>query len=159
MLGYLVENIYIYLVFWDQVFRQSVCIPMGTNCVPVFIFIWSRLCSETVTALNFLKKEKKYCCVLQPYKQMYRWCIINQQSLFVHVIYPIEFEIKDSTESDIFASYLDSVLGIDSNGKLTTTLYAKMMTYFAIIKFSFYIVLTTNKKLDVAELNESRLKS
>jgi hypothetical protein len=30
MLGFLVDNIYV--VFGDQVFQQSVGIPMGTNC-------------------------------------------------------------------------------------------------------------------------------
>jgi hypothetical protein len=33
MLGFLVDNIY--LVFGDQVFQQSVGIPMGTNCAPL----------------------------------------------------------------------------------------------------------------------------
>jgi hypothetical protein len=34
MLGVLVDNIYV--VFGDQVFQQSVGIPMGTNCAPLF---------------------------------------------------------------------------------------------------------------------------
>jgi hypothetical protein len=33
MLGFLVDNIYV--VFGDQVFQQSVGIPMGTNCAPL----------------------------------------------------------------------------------------------------------------------------
>jgi hypothetical protein len=33
MLGFLVDNIYV--VFGDQVFQQSVDIPMGTNCAPL----------------------------------------------------------------------------------------------------------------------------
>jgi hypothetical protein len=44
---------------------------------------------------------------------------------YVRLIYSDELEIKDSTESDKSASYLDiiHVLNIDSNGRLTTTLY------------------------------------
>ena len=33
MLGFLVDNIYV--VFGDQVFQQTVGIPMGTNCAPL----------------------------------------------------------------------------------------------------------------------------
>ena len=44
---------------------------------------------------------------------------------YVHLIYPEELDIKDTTESDRSASYLDILLNIDSNGRLTTTLYDK----------------------------------
>jgi hypothetical protein len=44
---------------------------------------------------------------------------------YIHLIYPDELEIKDSTESDKSASYLDTLINIDSNGRLTTTLYDK----------------------------------
>ena len=41
MLGFLVDNIYV--VFGDQVFQQSVGIPMGTNCAPLLadLFLYS----------------------------------------------------------------------------------------------------------------------
>jgi hypothetical protein len=41
MLGFLVDNIYV--VFGDQVFQESVCIPMGTNCAPLLadLFLYS----------------------------------------------------------------------------------------------------------------------
>jgi hypothetical protein len=45
--------------------------------------------------------------------------------MYVHSIYPNELEVKDTTESDISASYLDTLLIIDSNGRLTTILYDK----------------------------------
>ena len=44
---------------------------------------------------------------------------------YVHLIYNGELEIKDTTESDKSASYLDILLNIDSNGRLTTSLYGK----------------------------------
>jgi hypothetical protein len=37
---------------------------------------------------------------------------------FVDRIYPIELEIKDTTDTDRFASYLDRFLEIDSEGRL-----------------------------------------
>ena len=41
----------------------------------------------------------------------------------VHVIHPQELEIKDNTESDKSASYLDILLNIYSSGRLTASLY------------------------------------
>jgi hypothetical protein len=50
------------------------------------------------------------------------------------LIYPDELEIKDTTESDKSASYLDSSLNIDSNDRLTTSLYDKRDDFdFAIV--------------------------
>jgi hypothetical protein len=39
---------------------------------------------------------------------------------YVYLIYPNELEIKNTTESDKSASYLDILLTIDSNGILIT---------------------------------------
>jgi hypothetical protein len=44
---------------------------------------------------------------------------------YVNMIYLDELEIKDTTEFDKSASYLDILLNIDSNGRLTTSLYDK----------------------------------
>ena len=52
------------------------------------------------------------------------------------MIYPDELEIKDTTESDRCASYLDILLNIDSIGRLTTTFYDKRDD-FAIVNFPF----------------------
>jgi hypothetical protein len=57
---------------------------------------------------------------------------------YVHLIYPNELEIKDTTESEKFASYLDILLNIDSNSRLTTTLYDKRDDFnFAMVNFPF----------------------
>ena len=46
---------------------------------------------------------------------------------FVDRIYPIKLEIKDTTDTDRSASYLDRFLEIDSEGRLKTKLYDKEM--------------------------------
>ena len=52
--------------------------------------------------------------------------------------YPDELEIKDTTESDKPAYYLDILLQIDSNGRLTTFLYDNRVEFdFAIVNFPF----------------------
>ena len=57
---------------------------------------------------------------------------------YVHLIYPEELDtcIKDTTESDRSASYLDILLNIDSNGRLITTLNDKRDD-FAIVNCPF----------------------
>ena len=44
---------------------------------------------------------------------------------FVDSIFPIELEIKDTTNTDISASYLDQHLEIYSEGRLMTQFYEK----------------------------------
>ena len=53
-------------------------------------------------------------------------------------IYPIELEIKDTTDTDRSASYLDLHLEIDSEGRLRTKLYDKKDDFnFPIVNFPF----------------------
>jgi hypothetical protein len=57
---------------------------------------------------------------------------------FVDRIYPIEFEIKDTTDTDRSASFLDLHLEIDSEGRLRTKLYDKSDGFnFPIVNFPF----------------------
>ena len=57
---------------------------------------------------------------------------------FVDRIYPIELEIKDTTDMDRSASYLDLHLEIDSERWLRTKLYEKRDDLnFPIVNFSF----------------------
>jgi hypothetical protein len=65
MLGFLVDNIYV--VFGDQVFQQSVGIPMGKNCAPLLadLFLYSY---ESQFVQKLLQdNNKKTSRVLQPY--------------------------------------------------------------------------------------------
>jgi hypothetical protein len=56
---------------------------------------------------------------------------------YAHLIYHDELEIKDTTESDKSASYLNILLSIDSNGRLTS-FYDKPDDFkFAIVNFPF----------------------
>ena len=60
---------------------------------------------------------------------------------YVHLIYPDELEMKDTTESDKSAPYLDILLNIDSSGRLTTSLYDKRDDFdFTIFNFPFFLV-------------------
>ena len=57
---------------------------------------------------------------------------------FVDRIYPVELEIKDTTDTDRFASYLDLHLEIDSEGRLKTKSSDKRDDFnFPIVNFPF----------------------
>jgi hypothetical protein len=57
---------------------------------------------------------------------------------FVDRIYSIELEIKDTTDTDMSASYLDIHLEIDNEGRLRTKLYDKRHDFnFPIVNFPF----------------------
>ena len=57
---------------------------------------------------------------------------------FVGRIYPIELEIKDTTDTDTSVSYLDLHLDIDSEGRLSTKLYDERDDFnFSIVNFPF----------------------
>ena len=65
---------------------------------------------------------------------------LNNSTLgdFVDYIYSIEFEIKNTTDTDMSASYPDINLGIDNEGWLRTKLYDKRNYFnFPIVNFPF----------------------
>ena len=73
-------------------------------------------------------------------------CILTHTSIFnnpdfanyLGQMYPDELEIKDTTESNTSASYLDLLLSIESDGQLRTSLYDKRDDFnFHITNFPF----------------------
>jgi hypothetical protein len=138
MLGILVYNIYV--VVGDHVFQQSFGIPMGTNCTPLLTYLF--LYSYEAEFVQKLLQDNKENTV--SFNQTFRY-IDNVLSIhnhnfynFVHLIYSDELEIKDTTESDKSASNLEILLNINSNGRLTTSLYDKPDDFdFAIVNFPF----------------------
>ena len=139
MLEFLIDNIFV--VFGNQVFQQSVGIPMGTNCAPLLadLFLYSY---EAEFIQKLLREKKKSLAVA--FNSTFRYIddvlSINNNDFhsYVDSIYPNELEIKDTTESSMSASYLDILLNIDINGKLTTQLYDKRDDFsFSIVNFPY----------------------
>ena len=126
MLEFLIDNIFVF--FGGRVFQQTVGIPMGTNCTPLLADLL--LYSYEADFIQWLlkKNEKK---LTRSFNFTFRY-IDDALSLnnsrfgdFVDRIYPIELEIRDTTDTDRSASYLDLHLEIDSDGRLRTKLYDK----------------------------------
>jgi len=108
MLEFLIDNIFVF--FGGRVFQQTVGIPIGTNCVPLLIglLIFSY---EADFLQGLLMKNKKN--LARSYILTFRYVddvlSLNNSRFgdFVDRIYPIELEIKDTPETDRYASYLD----------------------------------------------------
>ena len=117
MLECLIDNIFV--IFGERVFQQTVGIHMGTNCAPLLadLFLYSYE-GEFIQGL-FKKNEKN---LARFFNFTFRYIddvisLINSRFCdFVDRIYPIELEIKDTTDTDRSASYLDLHLEIDSEG-------------------------------------------
>ena len=128
------------MVFAGKVFQQIVCIPMGTNCAPLLadIFLYSY---EAECIQSLLSTERKQ--LASRFNFTYRYIddflsIINPEfENYLSQIYPVELEIKDTTESNTSASYLDLLLSIGMDGQLHTSIYDKFDDFnFHITKFS-----------------------
>ena len=106
----------IFVRFGNEVFRQVIGIPMGTNCAPLLadLFLYSY---ESEFIQNLISQKKKN--VALSFNHTYRYIddVLSLSNLnfdkYVSLIYPEELEIKNSTESTHSSSYLDLEISID----------------------------------------------
>ena len=134
MLKFLADNIFV--VFVGKVFQQIIGIPMGTNCAPLLadLFLYSYEAEFIQSLLSAGRKR-----LVSQFNVTYRYIdyvlSINNPDFenYLSQMYPSELEIKDTTESNTSASYLDLLLSIGRDGQLCTSLYDKRDD------FNFYI--------------------
>ena len=114
---------------------------MGTNCAPLLadIFLYSYEAAFIQSLLSTGKKK-----LASQFNFTYRYIAdvfsINNPDFanYLGQMYPAELEIKDTTESNTSASYLDLLLSIESDGQLRTSLYDKRDDFnFHITNFPF----------------------
>ena len=126
MLNFLIDNIFV--KFGGQVFQQSVSIPMDTNCAPLLtdLLLYSY---EAEFVQNLIKNGQKKLAQFFNFIFHYIDDVLSLSNPkfgdYVHLIYPSELEIKDTTESLHFPLYLDLYLEIDKNRNLCARLYDK----------------------------------
>ena len=114
---------------------------MGTNCAPLLadIFLYSYE-AEFIQSLLSTGKKKLASQFNFTYRYIDDVLSINNPDFanYLGQMYPAELEIKDTTESNTSASYLDSLLSIESDGQLRTSLYDKRDDFnFHITNFPF----------------------
>ena len=133
MLDFLIDNIFV--TFGGRVFQQTVGIPMGTNCAPLLADLFLYYYEADFMQELLRKKDKKLAL-----SYIDDVLSLNNSKFgdYVEHIYPIELEIKDTTDTVKSASYLDLHLEIDNEGRLKTKLYDKRDDFsFPIVNFPF----------------------
>ena len=125
----------------DVFIQQTVGIPIDTSSPPLLanLFLYSY---EADFMQRFLKKKENK--LTRSFNFTFRYIdevlSLNNSRFcdFVDRIYPIELEIRDTTDTDRSASYLDLHLEIDSEGHLRRKLYDRRDDFnFPIVNFTF----------------------
>ena len=119
--------------------RQSAYLWVQTAPLLVDLFLYSY---EVDFIQGLLKKNEKKLARSFNFTFRYIDDVLSLNNYrfgdFVDRIYPIELEIKDTTDTDTSASYLDLHLEIDGEGRLRTKLYDKRDVFnFSIVNFPF----------------------
>ena len=126
MLDFLIDSIFV--LFGGRVFQQTICIPMGTNCAPLLADLFLHAYEADVLQGLLKNKERKWA---QTFNSSFRYIdyvlSLNNSRFgdYLHRIYPNELEVKDTTDTQKYASYLNLHLEIDNWGILKTKLYDK----------------------------------
>ena len=133
--NYLIDNIYIQV--GDIAYRQTIGIPMGTDCAPLvadlflFSYEYEFMKEKMRTDLSVASKFSRTCRYIDDLLSL------NNSGFEASVseIYPPELELKRTTESPSNCSYLDLNIQI-ADGKFTSELYDKRDAFhFEIINF------------------------
>ena len=122
MLEFLIDNIFVEC--GGVIFQQVIGIPMGTNCAPSLadLFLYSY---EAEFIQTLIKSGKRH--LAKSFNFTYRYIddvlSINNPKFgdYIDFIYPVELEIKDTTDADHHASYLDLLLIYDNFHRLHAT--------------------------------------
>ena len=137
-LVYLLDNIFIR--FGTKLYRQSIGIPMGTNCAPLvadlFVFCYER---------DFMKSllRENQADIIEAFNSTSRYLddLLNIDNIYfdqlVDLIYPTELQLSRANSSDTEVPFLDLNLCI-SNGTVSTKIYDKRDDFdFDIVNFPF----------------------
>ena len=134
--NYLIDNIYV--TCGDELFRQVIGIPMGTDCAPFLanLFLYSYECEWMCK-----KFENGEFDILHKFMNCFRYiddllCINNDQTMD-HVmteIYPKELSLT-SDDAILVTNYLDLRIEI-KNGRIHTSLFDKRDAFgFQVVNF------------------------
>ena len=139
MLDFLIDNIFVEC--GGVIFQQVIGIPMGTNCAPLLVdlFLYSYESEFIQTLIKSDKRHlaKSFCFTFRYIDYVLS---INNPTFgdYINIIYLVELEIKNITDADNHASYLDLLLKYDYLHRLQVKLYDKRDDFnFDIVNFPF----------------------
>ena len=137
-LVYLLDNIFI--SFGSKFYRQTIGIPMGTNCAPLvadlFLFCYER---------DFMKafSRENQAGIIEAFNSTSRYLddLLNIDNIYfdqmVDRIYSTDFQLNKANSSDTEVPFWDLNLCI-SNGTVSTKIYDKRDNFDSdIVKFPF----------------------
>ena len=139
MINFLIDNIFVEC--GGEVFQQVICISMGTNCAPLLadIFLYSY---EAEFIQTLIRSGKRH--LAKSFNFTYRYIddvfSLNNHKFsdYVYDIYPVELEIKETTDDQYHSSFLDLLLEIDKDSRLRVKIYDKRDEFnFDIVNFPF----------------------
>ena len=128
-----------FIRFGSKLYRQTIGIPMGTNCAPLvadlFLFCYER---------DFMKSlsRENQADIIEAFNSTLRYLddLLNIDSIYfdqmVDRIYPTELQLNRANSSDTETSFLDLNLCV-SNGTVSTKIYDKRDDYDFDINFPF----------------------
>lgn len=124
-LTFLLDNIYVR--FGSTIYRQTIGIPMGTNCAPLVadLFLY---CYERDFMLSLAPDNQSD--IIEAFNNTSRYLddIFNINNPFfpnfIHQIYPSELTLNKANQSDVRSSFLDLDLHLEK-GRIISKIYDK----------------------------------
>ena len=131
----------IFIRFGTKLYRQTIGIPMGTNCAPLvadlFIFCYER---------DFMKSlsRENQADIIEAFNSTLRYLddLLNIDNIYfdqmVDRIYPTELQLNRTNSSDTEAPFFFDLNLCISNGTVSTKIYAKRDDFdFDVVSFPF----------------------
>ena len=125
--------------FLSKVYRQTVGIPMGTNCAPLVADCYERYFTKSLSQENQVDS-------IEAFNSTSRFLgdLLNIDNIYfehmVDRIYPAELQLNKANSSDTEAQFLDFSLSI-SNGTVSSKIFDKrddfdiVISRFSTVKF------------------------
>jgi len=137
MIKWLINNTYV--TVGDQIFRQTIGIPMGTDCAPylanLFLYAYEfRFMKNTLKAKNFklLHQFNRSCRYIDDLLLINN---DNKMESYKNLIYPPELLLTSEDKQDQIVNYLDLTLSIKDND-IDYKIYDKRDSFhFPIVNF------------------------
>ena len=132
MLDYLIDNIFVEC--GGVIFQQIIGIPLLAD---LFLYSYEAEFIQTLIKSSKRHLAKSFCFT---YRYIDDVLSINNPKFgdYINIIYPVELEIKDTTDAEHLASYLDLLLKYDNFHRLQVKLYDKRDDLnFDIVNFPF----------------------
>jgi hypothetical protein len=136
---FLIDNIFV--LFGGRVFQQTFGISMGTNCASLLTDLFLHAYEADILQGVLKNKDRK---LAQTFNSIFCYIddvlsLINSRlAHYLHHIYSNELAVKDSTDTQMSASYLDLHLENVNGGRLRTKICGKRDDFtFPIVNFPF----------------------